>query len=81
MKKNKILEAASKLIIISAIIHLLILTIYAIINLDITYLNYFNIIDLNLFFPDIIQGFLSQTLSLIIVILLFFLIYKFYTKN
>ena len=55
--KNKYLSALKNLILFSASIHILLLIIYSVIKLDITHLNYFNILDFDLFFPNIISNY------------------------
>jgi polyferredoxin len=75
IKKNKYLSALKNLILFSASIHILLLIIYSVIKLDITHLNYFNILDFDLFFPNIIHGSFSQILSIIVISVIYFIIY------
>lgn len=74
--KSKYIQALKKLILFSASTHLVILAIYAITNNDLQILNYFNIIDIDLFFPEIVNTYLYQALAVIIPtgIYVFFLI-------
>jgi hypothetical protein len=81
IQKNKYIDALKKLILFSAISHIILLILYSIINLTIIPLNYFNILDLDLFFPNIINGHLSQILSLIIIAIIYWTIYFFSSKK
>jgi len=81
IQKNKYIDALKKLILFSAISHIILLILYSIINLTIIPLNYFNILDLDLFFPNIINGHLSQILSLIIIAIIYWIIYFFSSKK
>ncbi len=74
-KKNKYLLVLKRLILFSAITHIILLIIYSFIRLDITYLNYFNILDLDLFFPNIIYGYFSQIVSILVILIIYFFIY------
>jgi len=80
--KNRYLEALIKLILFSAIFHLVLLFIYALINLNISYLNYFSIIDIDLFLPSITEGPFSLIFSLITALALYLIIlFKFTRKR
>jgi|GEM_PF-751963 hypothetical protein len=78
---NRYIKALTGLVLLSASIHIVILVIYSIINLDIRYLNYFNIIDVDLFLPEIADGPLSQILSIITIVVVFIVIYAGLTKK
>jgi hypothetical protein len=75
ISKNKWLEAIKNLLLFSAIIHVFLLILYSIRNWNAKPLNYFNILDLDLFFPKIADGFLSTMLSIIFVIIIYFTFY------
>lgn len=62
-------------ILVSGTSHLLILFIYTIIKRDMVTLNYFNVLDIDLFFPNIINGALSQILSIITIMVIGSIIY------
>jgi uncharacterized RDD family membrane protein YckC len=79
--KNRFLDALLKFIIISAVFHIILLIIFSIVTSDIIPLNYFNILELDLFFPNIIKGTLSQALSVVVMIVIYVLIYLFFTKK
>lgn len=79
--KNRYLDALLKLILLSAIVHLVLLAILVFINKDITILNYFNVIDLDLFFPNIAHGILSQVLSAAAMAVLYLILFRFCTKR
>ncbi len=78
---NRYIKALAGLVLLSASIHIAILVIYSIINLDIRYLNYFNIIDIDLFLPEVADGLLSQILSIITIMVVFIVIYASLTKK
>lgn len=79
--KNRYLDAFLKFLLLSAIIHPSLLLISFSTNLNVSLLNYFDIIGLNLFFPGIIEGYLSQILSVIIMIAIYLIIYLHFTKK
>jgi len=80
-KKNIYLDTLIKLILFSAIFHIFLLIIYSIIKLNITYLNYFKILDIDLFFPNIVTGSLSQIISISIIIIMYVVIYFISSKK
>jgi hypothetical protein len=79
--KNRFVDALLKLILLSAIFHMALLILFSIVNLDLVILNYFNILDIDLLFPNIIEGVLSQLLSIAMVIIIYSLIFVFFTKK
>jgi len=79
--ENRYIDALIKLILFSAVFHIILITIYSIVNLDITYLNYFNILDIDLFFPGIIDGSLSQVFSILMITIIYLIIYSVFTKK
>lgn len=72
---NRYIKALTGLVLLSASIHIVILVIYSITNWDIRYLNYFNIIDVDLFIPEVVDGLLSQILSMVTIVVIFIVIY------
>ena len=60
---NKYVAALKNLMLFTAIIHMIIVTIYSAINLNLLKFNFFDILDLDLFFPDIITGSLNRILA------------------
>jgi len=81
VQKNKYIDAFKKLILFSAISHIILLILYSIINRTIIPLNYFNILDLDLFFPNIINGHFSQIFSVITVAIIYWIIYFLQKKD
>ncbi len=73
---KKIIKSILRLFLFSAIIHNCILFFLSIIKGDIKYLNYFRILGLEEFWPQIAQGKISDLISLLVIltITLFFLI-------
>lgn len=81
ISNNRFLDAFLKLLLVSAIIHLSIIVVFLIITKNIKVLNYFNILDIDSFFPEVINGTLSQILSAGIVIFIYIVIFFFFTKS
>ncbi len=54
--RNRYLDAFLKLVFLSGLVHIFILLSYYAVNGDLAILNYFNILDLDLFFPGITLG-------------------------
>ena len=75
MNKKNLLTALKNLVLFSGVVHMIIVTIYSIINTEIRRFNFFDIIDLDLFFPNIVTGATSQLLSVCIGILIVTIFY------
>lgn len=80
---KRIIESFVKLVTLTALIHVLVLTIKAIKEKNFQSLNYFGILDLNAFFPKITQGRLSDIISFLLALIIFgiFLFFSFYKDN
>jgi len=74
--KNKYLNALFLLMLFSAIVHMVILFIFAIVSKNVNILNYFNILNLNYFMPDFFNNLLGNITSFLFVILLYAIILK-----
>ena len=72
----KLIRAISKVMLLSAIIHVSILIFYSFKHEDFTKLNLFEIVGLDLIFPEVVTFSGSLVLSGIIVLGLFFYFYK-----
>jgi len=81
ISENRYLDALLKLILLTAVIHVFVLIAAAVINADAVYLNYFNILDIDLFFPGIEQGMLSHFFSAVAMLIVYIVIYMFFTKS
>ena len=79
--KNRFLDAFLKLMFVSAAIHLVVLIYAGLSHLDVAALNYFSIVGLDLLFPDISKGLMSQVFSLLIIALTYISIFLFGTKK
>ena len=79
--KNRILDAALKFILLTALVHLGILAAYSLLTWDLSVWNYFNILDLSLFIPGISIGPASWIVSGAIIVLLFLAIFLFFAKS
>ncbi|MBS3092154.1 hypothetical protein J4466_01915 [Candidatus Pacearchaeota archaeon] len=78
--KNKYFDALLKLMLFSAIIHVSLLIIYSIFSQNIFILNYFNILDFDLIFQSIAEGATNFLLSVAVVVIIYIVILKFFTK-
>lgn len=81
LMKNRFAAALILLMLLSAAVHMILQIAYAIIHLKPEYLNLFSIIGLNFYFPQVAKGAVSQGLSLVITLSLYWLIYFFFTKK
>jgi len=70
------LKALQGLILFSALFHLFLLTVIALREHNLTYLNYFYILDLHYFFPWLVTGKFSHLLSFFTMALIYFLMYR-----
>lgn len=75
--KNKYLNTFFLLMLFSAMIHMLVLFALAITSKNIYVLNYFNILDLDLIFPLLLNNFWGNVASAVTVVLLYWVIFKF----
>lgn len=74
--ENKYLNALLLLMLFSAIIHMLVVFYWSVISKDFYLLNYFNILDLDLFYPNIFNNFSGNLFSLFFVVVIYILILK-----
>jgi hypothetical protein len=74
--KNKYLNALFLLMLLSAIIHMIILFYWSAIHSDLYVLNYFNILDVDFFFPNILNSFWGNTFSVLFVVAIYLIILK-----
>lgn len=74
--KNKYINALFLLMFFSAIMHTLILFCFFIISKDFYALNYFNILDADLFYKDIFNSFSGNIFAFLLVVFIYFLILK-----
>ncbi len=79
--KNKYINALKGLMLFSAILHMFLLIVYSIINLNMIELNFFSIVNLDLFFPNIINGSFSQIFSIITMLVIYCTFYFISLKN
>ncbi len=74
--KNKYLNALFVLMLFSAIVHILIIFYLALTSGDLYVVNYFNILDLDLFYPDIFNSFIGNIFSVLFLIVAYIIILK-----
>lgn len=72
--ENKYIDAFLKMLLFSAVFHFSLIIVYSISNFSMSQMNYFNVIGLNLFFPELSESFLYKILSCatLIIVYLFF---------
>lgn len=73
---NIYLASLAKTILLGASIHLSLLFIYSVMNGDLTPLNIFNILDIDLFFPNIAVGSILFIISYICLSIVFWFFIK-----
>ncbi|MBR9699351.1 hypothetical protein GOV09_02755 [Candidatus Woesearchaeota archaeon] len=81
MVKNRHLDTILKVIVVSAIVHIIILIISAIKERSLTSLNYFNILDIHLLYPAITTSSIAGWLALLVPIILYIVIYTTFSKK
>ena len=79
---KKILKSFLKFVLLTALIHIGVLIFTSIRNGNIKFLNYFQILGLNEFWPEITKGWISDLISFLTIATIFFIIYKWsWTSN
>ncbi|MCK5052396.1 MAG: hypothetical protein KAS53_11780 [Candidatus Cloacimonetes bacterium] len=73
--RNKYIIALKNVMLFSAIFHMIMIAIYSIVKLNTIKFNFFDILDLDLFFPNIIKGNLSQVFSIIAFVIVYCIFY------
>ena len=71
MNKQQIIEATKNTMLLSATIHIILLLVRVVQTADFTLLNVFNILDIDLFFPQITFGITNFVLSQVVIITIF----------
>lgn len=77
---NRFGDALIKTVLMFASIHIVALSIHAIWYLRLSSLNLFYILQLHLFFPEIVQGVGWFSVGVVVLILLYSIVYTFFTK-
>jgi len=72
---NIFVKSFLRFVLLTALVHIGVLVIKTVKEGDIKLLNYFSILDLNSFFPKIINGWWSDVISLVIMLLIFFVFF------
>ena len=76
MKNKRLKSALIKSILVFATLHIVILIYLAVTTGNLTYINVFSILDLQVFFPGIEQGVASSAISALIVATIFMWFYS-----
>lgn len=71
--KNRFLDALFKLMILSSIIHIMVIIVYSVLNLSVTKLNFFDILNLELLYPPLNNYSLVPLVATLIMVELFVL--------
>lgn len=74
--RNKYINTLLILMLFSATVHMLILFYFALISSNLYIINYFNILDIDLFSPNIFDSFFGNIFSFIFAVILYFIILK-----
>jgi len=74
--KNRYLNAVLLLMLGSAIVHMVILFFWAIKEGSLYVLNYFNILDVDLFYPNIFDSFWGNVFSFVFAVIIYLIILK-----
>lgn len=74
--KNKYLNALFILMLFSAVVHMAILFFLSLKTKDMYVLNYFNILDIDLFIPNILNNNLGNFISFVFMIFIYIVILK-----
>jgi len=74
--RNKYLNAFAILGLFSAGVHMVLLAFRAIFEKDLYVLNYFNVLDIDLFFPDLFNSFWGNATSVLFAGLIYLIILK-----
>ena len=75
--KNKYVNALLLLMLFSAVTHMIVALCFVLLSGDFYILNFFNIIDIDLFYPNIFNSFSGNIFSVFLMIA----IYMFFLKN
>lgn len=75
--KNRYIDTLLKLMLLSAVIHMIVLAVYSVSNNDFTSFNFFTIVGLDLLFPQIVANDCQYLYSFVTVLCLYILLYYF----
>lgn len=78
--KNRYLDALLKLMLLSAVLHMVVLAVYFVVYGDASHFNFFKIIALDLFFPELASDFM-HLYSLLIGVWLYVFLFYFFTHK
>lgn len=76
MTEKRFFRALFKTMLFFAFLHLILLTVLTIVNGQLSYVNVFQIVGLQYFFPGIEKGLVSFVLSLIVIGIVYFFFYR-----
>lgn len=76
MTEKRFFRAIFKTILFFSFFHLILLVVLAVVNSNFTFLNVFEIVGLQYFFPGIEKGAVSFLLSLVVIGIVYFFFYQ-----
>ena len=79
--KNRYIDAFLKFLLLSAFVHLLALALQFLIKRNFNVFNYFSIVGLDAFFPQLSNGLMINLVSNVLIIFIYILIFLFFTKK
>jgi len=74
--KNRYINALLILMLVSAIVHMLILFCFALASGNLYTVNYFNVLDIDFFYPNIFNSFWGNVLSVALMLVIYLIILK-----
>jgi len=77
---KRTIKTAGSVIFLTALIHIAVMTFNAIYLNDLKVFNYFRVLSLDVYFPKITKGYLSDLISLLVMALLF-LVFWFFKRE
>ncbi len=74
-RSSRIFRAAIRMVLLSAVLHIVLLLVVAVLRRDITILNYFDIIDVDLFMPSLAGSMPVTVISFVFLIAMYIVIF------
>ncbi len=74
LNNNKFFKGLKNIMLLSAVFHMIMITVYSITKSNTVKFNFFDILDLDLFFPKIASGIISQISSIFTFVIFYSLI-------
>jgi hypothetical protein len=81
LHENRYIDAFIKTILLFAGIHIVLLAVHAVVHQRYESLNLFHILQLNLFFPEIVYGGSWFVLGIVVLVAVYSIMYTYYSKH